>query len=187
VLLGRAWAIVGYGWLVLPVTLAFSFCGIGLPFAARALKMLAHECLRSACRIEGRASPADAEQRFSGLISLVGVTSACIGVLLVTAQAIPLCGGLPHGLALVLVLGLGSCVLIGAALNVVLLSRFEGASATGLRESAAVFPDDGRLTLGAKEDAGAVLIRGAVRRASLVALPVLLGIGAAVGSLLVSL
>lgn len=71
--------------------------------------------------------------------------------------------------------------------RVVILSRFTSGGVTGLRESSVVFPDDGQLTLGGRDDASELLVRRAIRRASFLNMPILLGLGAAAFTLLAQL
>ncbi|MBX3269317.1 MAG: hypothetical protein KF729_03595 [Sandaracinaceae bacterium] len=72
-------------------------------------------------------------------------------------------------------------------LGVVLVSRFAARVVVGPRQGSAPWPADGRLVLGASDDARAALVRGAVRRASRIALPMLAGFFTAAAALLLSL
>lgn len=74
-----------------------------------------------------------------------------------------------------------------SGVHVVLLSRFPSAGVAGMRQAAATWPDDGRITLGRREDARRALVQRAVRRASRVALPMLAGVGVAVLTLVLAL
>lgn len=71
--------------------------------------------------------------------------------------------------------------------HVVLLSRFPSAGLAGMRTAAASWPVDGRLTLGRRVDAQGALVKGAVARASRVALPMLAGFAVAALAVLLAL
>ena len=71
--------------------------------------------------------------------------------------------------------------------TVVVLSRFEGFTTTGLRSASMAWPDDAVLTLGVRADAADALVRRAVRRAASVAFPTVAALGTAAATLVLSL
>jgi len=84
------------------------------------------------------------------------------------------------------VVGADADALVDGA-KLVLISRFTDTGISGPRRASAPWPDDGRLTLGTLDDARAALVKRSVRRAGLLALPMVAGFGVAIATLLIGL
>jgi len=68
----KPWVMLANAWVMLPLGLVLSFCLVGLPIAARALKSLAHQMLRNARALRNEAAPPDPEKSYAGSICLIG-------------------------------------------------------------------------------------------------------------------